>query len=307
MQIGVMVNTMDRSGLAGAIAQVRTAAAEGVESAWFTQIYGVDALTAIAVAGREVPGITLGTAVLPTYPRHPLVLAGQALTVQAATGGRLVLGLGLSHQLAMEGMMGIPYDRPALHMREYLTVLRSLVAGETVDFRGETLRAATLLGPVQVADADPFPILVAALAPAMLRVAGELADGTLRGMAGPDVVGKRIGPSIAAAAEAAGRPAPRVGVGLPVCVTADVAAARERAARQLAMYGTLPAYRRLLDEEGVDGPADVLIAGDEDHVAERIRGLADRGATGFIGSPLGSAPEREATVRLLGALARETP
>ena len=305
MQIGVMVNTMDRSGLAGAVTQVRTAAAEGLHSAWFTQIYGIDALTAIAVAGREVPGITLGTAVVPTYPRHPLVLAGQALTAQAAVGGRLVLGLGLSHKLAMEGMMGIPYERPALHMREYLTVLRSLVAGETVDFRGETLRAATLLGPVQVADAEPFPILVAALAPAMLRVAGELADGTLTWMAGPGVVGRRIVPAITAAAEAAGRAAPDVGVGLPVSVTDDPGAGRERASRQLAVYGTLPAYRRLLDEEGVDDPADVLIAGDEKHVADRIRALADRGATAFIGSPLGSAPEREATVRLLGRLARE--
>ncbi|MGH9037847.1 MAG: LLM class F420-dependent oxidoreductase [Acidimicrobiia bacterium] len=303
MEIGVMLNVADKAGLGGIVDQVRSVAAAGLRSAWLPQIFGIDALTALAVAGREVPDITLGTAVVPTWPRHPTVLAGQALTTQAATGGRLVLGIGLSHQLVIEGMMGIPFQRPALHMREYLTVLRALVHEGTVDFTGETLRTATMI-PFRVPDAEPFPILVAALGPAMLRLAGELSEGTLTWMAGRSVVEGRMVPSITEAAAAAGRPAPQVLVGLPVSVTAYVDQARERAARQFVTYGLLPSYRRLLDEEKVDGPADVAIVGDEESVAAQIRGFLDAGATGFLASPFGSAPEREATLRLMGQMAQ---
>src|SRR5882724_11069611 len=244
MDIGVMVGG---SGLGGVLDAVREAAEAGIGRAWVPQVFGVEALTAIAVAGREIPGIELGTAVVPTYPRHPLVLAGQALTTSAALGGaRLHLGIGLSHQLVIEGMLGMAFERPALHMREYLSALRPALDGQPVDVKGETLRAATLMGPLTVDDAGPVPIpvMVAALGPALLRVAGELADGTLTWMAAPQVVGSRIAPSITAAAEAAGRPRPRVGVGLPVAVTSDVDGALERAAASYAIYGTLPSYQR---------------------------------------------------------------
>lgn len=305
MDIGVMVGG---SGLGSVIAAVREAAEAGIGRAWIPQVFGVEALTAIAVAGREIPGIELGTAVVPTYPRHPLVLAGQALTTSAALGGgRLHLGIGLSHQLVIEGMLGMAFEKPALHMREYLSALRPALDGQPVDVKGETLRAATLMGPLTVDDAGPVPIpvLVAALGPALLRVAGELADGTLTWMAAPRVVGERIAPSITAAAEAAGRPRPRVGIGLPVAVTSDVDAVLERAAAQFAVYGTLPSYRRLLDEAGLDGPAGVVIAGDEREVADRIQALADVGATEFLASPVGSRAVRQETLRVLGALARE--
>jgi alkanesulfonate monooxygenase SsuD/methylene tetrahydromethanopterin reductase-like flavin-dependent oxidoreductase (luciferase family) len=162
-----------------------------------------------------------------------------------------------------------------------------------------------MMGPIRVDDAGPVPILVAALGPALLRVAGALADGTLTWMAAPKVIGERIAPSITAAAEAAGRPRPRVGVGLPVAVTGDVEGARERAAATYAIYGTLPSYKRLLDEAGFDGPADVVIAGDEEEVARRIRALADVGATEVLASPIGNRAERQETLRVLGALARE--
>lgn len=298
-----MVNIGDKAGPLGIVNQVRSLAGAGIGTAWFPQLLGTDALTTIALAGAEVPEVTLGTAVIPTWPRHPMALAAQALTTQAAVGGRLVLGIGLSHQLVIEGMMGIPYERPARHMREYLTVLRALVNDGTVDFTGETLRVSTLMGPFSVPGATPFPILVAALGPAMLRLAGELSDGTLTWMGGRSVVEDRIIPSITEAAAGAGRPAPQVVVGLPVCVTADVDAARERAARSFAMYGQLPAYRRLLDEEKAEGPGDVAIVGDEESVAAQIQGFFDAGATGFLAGPFGAAPEREATLRLLGQLA----
>lgn len=299
-----MANIGDQSGLDGVVSQVRALAGAGVRTVWFPQLLGLDALTAIAIAGRDVPGIALGTAVVPTWPRHPMVLAGQALSTQAAIGGRLILGIGLSHQLVIEGMMGLPFERPARHMREYLTVLRALVHDGTVDFTGDTVRAATM-APFKVPGGSPFPILVAALGPAMLRLAGELSEGTLTWMGGRSVVENRIVPSITAAAAAVGRPDPQVVVGLPVCVTADVDAARERAARQYALYGQLPSYRRLIEEEKADGPAGVAIVGDEAEVASQIQGFIDAGATGFLAGPFGSAPEREATVRLLGELARD--
>ena len=304
MDIGVMVGG---SGLGAVVEAVREAAEAGVRRAWVPQVIGVEALTAIAVAGREVPGIELGTAVVPTYPRHPFVLAGQALTTSAALGGgnRLHLGIGLSHQLVIEGMFGMAFQKPAVHLREYLSALRPALEGQPVDVKGETLRATTLMGPIKVDDAGPVPILVAALGPALLRVAGELAEGTLTWMAAPSVVGERIAPSITAAAEAAGRPRPRVGVGLPVAVTDDVDEALQRAAASFAIYGTLPSYKRLLDEAGLDGPAGVVIAGDEDEVARRIRALADVGATELMASPVGGRAVRQETLRVLGALARE--
>jgi 5,10-methylenetetrahydromethanopterin reductase len=304
MDIGVMVGG---TGLGAVIEAVREVAEAGVRRAWVPQVFGIEALTAIAVAGRGVPDIELGTAVVPTYPRHPLILAGQALTTSAALGGdgRLHLGIGLSHQLVIEGMLGMAFEKPAVHMREYLSALRPALDGQPVDVQGETLRATTLMGPIKVDDAGPVPILVAALGPALLRVAGELADGTLTWMAAPEVIGERIAPSITAAAEAAGRPRPRVGVGLPVSVTNDVERALERADSTYAIYGTLPSYKRLLDEAGLDGPAGVVIAGDEDEVARRIRALADVGATEFLAAPIGNRAERRETLRVLGALARE--
>lgn len=305
MEIGLMVGG---SGLSAVIDAVREAADAGIRRVWIPQVFGVEALTAIAVAGREIPEVEFGTAVVPTYPRHPLVLAGQALTTSAAVGaGRLHLGIGLSHQLVIEGMLGLAFEKPALHMREYLSALRPALDGQPVAVTGQTLQAQTLMGPLTVADAaGPIPILVAALGPALLRVAGELADGTLTWMASPEVIGKRIAPSITAAAEAAGRPRPRVGVGLPVAVTNDVDGALERAATSYAVYGTLPSYKRLLDEGGHDGPADVVIAGDEGEVAGRIQALADVGATEFMASPVGSRAVRQETLRVLGALARES-
>lgn len=293
------------SGLSGVVEAVREVAEAGVRRAWVPQLLGIEALTAIAVAGREVPDIELGTAVVPTYPRHPFILAGEALTTSAALGGgnRLHLGIGLSHQVVIEGMLGMKFEKPARHMREYLSALRPALAGEPVDVQGETLRAATLMGPIKVDDAGPVPVLVAALGPAMLRVAGELADGTLTWMAAPKVIGDRMAPTITAAAEEAGRPPPRIGVGLPVAVTDDVDAAMQRAAATYAVYDTLPSYKRLLDEARVDGPAGVVIAGDEAEVTKRILALADVGATEFIASPFGSRAVRQETLRVLGSLA----
>ncbi len=285
------------------IEQVQRMADAGVASATVSQIFGYDALTLLALVGQQVPDIELVTGVVPTYPRHPIMLAAQALTVQAATGGRLTLGIGLSHQIVIENMFGYSFDRPARHMREYLTALVPLLNGEQVAYHGETVTAATM-APLEI-DAPPPPVLVAALGPTMLKLAGTLADGTSTWMTGPATVASHIAPTITAAAAGAGRTPPRIAVGLPVCVTADADAARERAARTFAIYGTLPSYRAMLDREQADGPGDVAIVGDEEAVAAQIATVAEAGATDFVASIYGSADERERGFALVADLVKE--
>ncbi|MBA2495815.1 MAG: TIGR03564 family F420-dependent LLM class oxidoreductase [Acidimicrobiia bacterium] len=303
MRYGLIVDTARP--VAAIVEEVRGLAAAGLHSVATSQIFGYDALTLLAVVGAAVPDIELVTAVVPTYPRHPIALAAQALTVQAVTGGRLTLGIGLSHQVVVEGVYGLSYDRPARHMREYLSVLGPLLRGEQVAFEGETMRVATM-GPLEVGAPAP-PVLVAALGPVMLGLAGSLADGTSTWMTGPATVDAHITPTITAAAEAVGRSRPRVSVGLPVCVTHDPDAARSRADTVFAIYGRLPSYRAMLDREGAAGPGDVAVVGDEESVAAQLRALAEVGATECTAAPFGSAEERARTVALVTGLAVGTP
>ena len=298
MRYGLMIDagtTVD-----SAVAAIADAERRGFASAWLAQIFGLDALTTLAIAGRQVPRIELGTAVVPTYPRHPMVMAGQALTVQSATGNRLALGIGLSHQIVIEGMWGYSFDKPARHMREYLNALLPLVRGEAVGYEGETIKA---MGQIGITDTTPPPVLLAALAPVMLQLAGGVADGTVTWMTGPDTLASHIVPSITAAAEKAGRPAPRVAVGLPVCLTSDPDGARELAATTFSIYGQLPSYRAMLDKEGAAGPADVAIVGDEAALAAGIKAVEAAGATDFVGAVFGaSAADRDRTVEFLSSL-----
>jgi F420-dependent oxidoreductase-like protein len=268
-----------------------------------SNIFGLEALTSLAVAGREVPGIELGTAVVPTYPRHPAVLAQQALTTDLALGGRLTLGIGLSHQIVIQDMYGYSFDAPARHMREYLAVLLPLLAGDPAAFDGATVHAH--IGLSTPRSARKIPLLLAALAPRMLRLAGESADGTVLWMTGPATVRDYIVPSITKAAAAAGRPSPRVVCMLPVCVTDDPARARADADKAMAIYGQLPSYRAMLDKEGAAGPGDVAIVGDEDAVAAQIRALADCGVTDFVAAEYAREPEGSRTRAQLRALTRE--
>ncbi len=281
--------------------QLRQAADDGFASAWISNIFGLDALTALAVAGSQVPGIEVGTAVVPTYPRHPAALAQQALTAALALGGRLALGIGLSHRLVIEDMYGQSFERPARHMREYLSILLPLLNGEAADFDGDTMRAKIGLS---VSRPSRVPVLLAAMAPAMLRLAGERADGTVLWMTGPATVRDYIAPAITQAAAAAGRPAPRVVCILPVCVTDDPDQARTRAARIFEIYGQLPSYRAMLDREGAAGPADVTIAGDEETVGSRIMALADAGVTDFVAGEFAVGDDAKRTRALLKSLVR---
>ena len=280
MRIGLMVGSMDiPPSLLGQVQWAEDAEQQGFDSFWLPQVFGADVLTVIALAGQRTDRIELGVAVVPTFPRHPVVLAQQALTAQTATGGRFTLGIGVSHQSTIEDWLGLSYDRPARHMREYLSVLRPLLNEEGVDFHGREFRVN---GALQVPDAMPCPVLIAALGPVMLGIAGELADGTITWMAGVKTVETHIVPRIRAAAAEAGRPEPRVCVGVPVAVTDNPDAARERAARLLHSYGLLPSYRRMLDMEGVQGPADVAVVGNEADVEQQLRTFADAGATDIL-------------------------
>jgi 5,10-methylenetetrahydromethanopterin reductase len=305
MKLGIHISVSGRgeNAIDELVVAARSAQAHGLDF-WTAQLFDIDALTALAVVGREVPGLDIGTAVVPTYPRHPMVMAMQALTVQAASGGRLSLGIGLSHQMVIEGAFGLSFSTPIRHMREYLEILMPLLHTGQVTFEGQEYRARTL-GPMKPAGSTPPPVIVAALGSQMLKLAGRLADGTALWMVGPKTLAGHVTPTITKAAETAGRPSPKIVVGLPVCVTTDAAAAREKAAGSFGFYNNLPSYRAMLDREGVDGPADVAVIGDEDQVAAELRRLTEMGATEFSLPVFGSKEERERTLTVLSALTRE--
>lgn len=278
---------------------LKAAADDGFASAWMAHIFGLDALTALAVAGRGIGGIEIGTAVVPTYPRHPAVLAQQALTTALALDGHLSLGIGLSHKIVIEDMYGYSFDAPATHMSEYLSILQPALDGEQVSFTGKTMRCSIGLSTPR---AGQVPVLLAAMGPQMLKLAGQRTDGTILWMTGPATVKDYIAPTINAAALEAGRPAPRVVCILPVCVTADTDAAKARAAKVFEIYGYLPSYRAMLDREGAAGPADVAIVGDEDTVADQITALADCGVTDFVAGEFATGDDRRRTRDLLKRL-----
>ncbi len=301
LRIGTLID-VDRS-LSDTVAQLQRFADAGLDHAFAVQIFGPDALTLLAAAGAQVPGIGLGTGVVPVYPRHPMMLAQQALTVQWATSNRLLLGVGLSHQVVVENMWGMSFDKPVGYMKEYLASLMPLLRGETVASPGERV-TTNAFAPIDVAGVSPPPVLVAALGPAMLKLAGTVADGTITWMTGTGTIGSHTVPAIVAAADAAGRPSPRIVVSLPIAVTADVAGAKERINEMFSIYPNLPSYKAMLDKEGAEAAADIGFVGDEEAVAGSIARLADAGATDFVASVVGDADERTRGFALISDLAR---
>jgi len=294
MKIGLFGGAAQSGTVDQVIAEAKQAERDGFSSYWMPQIFAHDALTLLALIGREVPRIELGTAVVPTYPRHPMMLAQQCLTVNAAVGGRLCLGIGLSHQIVIENMMGMSFDKPVRHMREYLTVLQSLNKTNNVSFSGEVY--STHAG-VSVTGSQPFGVVVAALGEQMLRVTAALADGTLTWCTGPSTLANHTIPVLDRASDALGKPKQRVIAALPVCVTTKVAEARERASQVFAIYGQLPSYRAMLDKEGAAGPADIAIVGTAAEVTDRITALADIGVTDFAAVEFGGDPNESANTR----------
>ncbi|MGR9093423.1 MAG: TIGR03564 family F420-dependent LLM class oxidoreductase [Gammaproteobacteria bacterium] len=283
MRIGVMIgadrapHTFDRL-----VAIAREVESAGLDNAWMAHIRAHDAIVTLAVAGRETTRIGLGTAVTPTFPRHPIAMAQQALTAAAATGGRFTLGIGLSHKPVIEKLYGLSYDHPARHMREYLEVLMPLLAGETVNYDGQVFNVHDIA--IEVPGTQRPPVVVAALGPAMLNIAGSLADGTNTWMVGPNTMADHIIKRLHAAAAAAGRPDPLVVGGFPVVITDNPDAVRQSMAEPLAVYGQLPSYRAMLEREGAGHPVDLALVGNEQTVGAQLQRLRDIGVTDFMGA-----------------------
>ncbi|HUX04782.1 MAG TPA: TIGR03564 family F420-dependent LLM class oxidoreductase [Acidimicrobiales bacterium] len=296
MRIGVGLDT--DGPLERTLERARMLSDLGFSSMWSSQIFGPDTLTVLAIVGRELAHLDLGTAVVPVQPRHPSMLAAQARTVQEAIGGRLTLGIGLSHQVIVEGLWGISFDRPASYMREYVEALAPMLAGEPVATAGEQVRAVAT-GPVGPKDVDAPSLVVAALGPKMLRLAGTMTDGTILWMTGRRTIATHVVPTITAAAAAAGRSAPRVVCSLPVTVSDDAEGARRRINEVFAVYATLPSYAAMLKKEGATQPADVSLVGSRGEVLEQLGLLAEAGVTEFSGAVTGSPDEREATFSTL--------
>ena len=265
--------------LQGMIESARSVEAAGLDSIWMANIFSFDAINALSVIGGATSRIKLGTAVVPTYPRHPVAMAQQALTAAAASNNRFTLGIGLSHKIVIENMFGMSYEHPAGHMREYLAVLMPLVRKEPATYSGDEFKVANV--QFDVPGADSVPVVVAALGPRMLKIAGELADGTNTWMVGPRTMEDHIVKNLNAAAEAAGRPVPRVVAGVPIGLTLKPDELKEQTARDLAIYGQLPSYRAMLDREGAAGPADIAVLGDENALRGGIQRFEDAGVTEF--------------------------
>jgi 5,10-methylenetetrahydromethanopterin reductase len=290
----------DATTVDGVVARVREAAADGLDAIWFPQTAALDSLTALAVAGREVPGIALGTAVVPIQGRHPIPLAQQALTVADAVGhDRLTLGIGVTHAPVSQGWYGIPYRQVVALCREELEALHGLLGPDRrAHVEGEQLTARLTL-PLR----GPAPgLVVAALGPKMLELAGRWADGTVTWMTGPRTLARSVVPPLREAATAAGRPDPRVVVGLPVCVTSDPAGARERLAPAMAGAAQMASYRRMVAAEGVADPVDLALVGGDDEVRDRLEGLVAAGATEVLANVVGDDEERARTRALLRTL-----
>ena len=301
MRIGVGVGSFGGGdgGIDSQVEQSLVAEADGFESVWFTHVRGVDSLMALSLAGQATSSIELVTGVIPVYSREPLLMAQQALTAQVVTGGRLTLGIGLAHPETVPSLWNHAYERPAHFMDEYLSALLPLLADKTVEFSGEMI---TTQASLELTGIEAPPVLLAALAPRMLRLAGERTDGTLLWVTGPKTIRTHIAPRIRKAAETAGRTAPRIVAALPICVTDEPERARERVGRGLARYGQLVNYRRMLDIEGAAGPQDVTVAGNEAEVEAQLRELADAGATDYLAAFTTLARDDEESVPRTRAL-----
>jgi F420-dependent oxidoreductase-like protein len=285
------------------IDQARRAHELGVEKVWLAQQLNYDAISLAALVGTAVPGLGVGTSVVPLNPRHPLIVAQLAQTAQAATHGNFSLGLGLGASVIERPAFGGDWPRVITRLREHLTILRAVFDTGSVDFHGREISASPTW-PVQVAGGTPVPIYVAAMGPKALRVTGELADGTIPYLAGPRTIGEFIVPTLNKAAAEAGRPVPQVITAVPVLLSADVDGARAAAAEQLSFYESIPSYRNVIAREGVDSIVELAAVGPEKDVARQLASYLDAGATELTLSPLErtDSADREALWRLAAAL-----
>ena len=298
MKIGINGTGLVQKASIDAITEdARAALSDGFSSYWIAEhpTGGFDALTVLSVVAQEVPDIELGTAIVPTFPRHPMVLAGQALTAQTAIGDRFTLGIGLSHEVMM-AQLGIGFDKPIRHLREYLSILMPLLEQGKVSFKGETLSCeAEIFKPVEKRPC----VLVAALGPQMLKVAGTRTDGTTLAWVGPKTIKDHIVPRISEAAAKAGRESPRIIATLPICVTGDAQGLRARITKTLTMYGQLPSYKAMFEREGVSEPGELALVGSASEVEDALSGLMDAGVTDYAASIFATSVDEQLRTREL--------
>ncbi len=291
MRIGIMFGgSRSEIPLDELVQRTQNVEQRGFSTVWVPNVFGHDAITTAAILGRETRKIEIGTAVVPTQPRHPTAMAQQALTADAACGGRFTLGIGLSHPAVIEFMFGLSYARKAKHMREYLAVLGPLLRGERVDFEGEEFHVRCAL---DVPGASRPSLVVAALGSQMLDLAGREADGTILWMAGVRTIESHIVPRVRKAAREAGRHAPRVIAGMHICLTSKPDEVKTRIAKALSVYGQMPSYRAMLDIEGTERPETLALVGDECELDEAMARLRDIGVTDFEASIFARDPEDE--------------
>jgi F420-dependent oxidoreductase-like protein len=283
MRLGVMIGA-ERGDMARKvkklIADIEWADGAGLSTAWMPQVPDdFDLLSMVALMASHSTRIELGTAVVPLQAQHPIALARQALSVHAISNGRLALGVGPSHHWIIRDMLGLPYDKPAAYTRDYLQVFNAAISGPgAVDVENDNF---TVHNPTALGAETKMPVLVAALGPVMLQIAGEHADGTTLWMADEKAIGEHIAPKINKAAADAGKPAPRIVAGIPVtlCANSEIDAAKDRANRNLAEAETSPNYQRLLDRGDARDVGDLCAAGDEESILKRFRAFADAGVT----------------------------
>ncbi len=285
------------------IAQARDAHEHGVAQVWLPQQQNYDAIALAALVGAAVPGLGVGTSVVPINPRHPLIVASLAQTAQAAAHGNFSLGLGLGARQIERQAFGTDWSNGITRLREHLTILGSVFNTGGVDFHGSELSASPTW-PVQVAGGTPVPVYVAAMGPKALRVTGELADGTLPYLAGPRTIGEFIVPEITKAAADAGRPAPRIIAAVPVLLSEDVEGAQAIAAQHLSFYESIPSYRNVIAREEVASVTELAAIGPEESVVRQLRRYRDAGATDVVISPIdrSASVDRAALWRLTAAL-----
>ncbi len=297
MRIGINGSGVLVSADIGAVTTDITAAeSEGFSSYWLAQTGLVDALGVLAAAGPSTSAIEFGTAVVPTWTQHPMALAARALTTQQQVGGRLVLGIGLSHQPAVEDRLHMKWEKPIRHMLDYLEVLSPLLTEGSVSYQGEVWSLdADMRRPTEA----PPKVMLAALGDQMLRIAGRRTDGTILWCVGPKTIEQHIAPRINEAASAAGRPAPSIVCSIPCWVTDEPAKAREFIGAVLATYAELPSYRAMLDIEGLHGLEDLSLVGSEAEVRDGIAAVESSGATDFTAVVMGGNPDEIATTRAL--------
>jgi 5,10-methylenetetrahydromethanopterin reductase len=295
---GQLSGTGEESPIDACVANLAMLRDEGFGRVWMSQMpYEPDLLTILAIALHEVDTIEVASGVVPIQNQHPMNLAQRALTVSLASGGRFILGLGMTHALVTEGMWGIPWDKPVRRLNEYLNGLLPLLAGEAAAAEGETV---TTRGSLAFSAPQP-EVYIAALGPQLLKIAGKRTSGTCTWMTGPTTLAGHVVPALRQAAADAGRAESdvRVAASLPISVTDDVDGARKQAATQFAVYGQLPSYRAMLDREGYAGPEDAAIIGDEATVRGRLDELQNAGVNEYVAATFDPDPEGRSRTRAL--------